>query len=291
MLNRIAAQTNVPRKKPKFVNFVKNCMKYSAHDAERIWQVIEVGLEEFSKKSAPQETTDNKTNESESKETPPETTSNKNTIQQNGKTETTETNNTNGINGDNITVASVIKHAIKQTSTKNTKKALKKLQNITDVPLNIDAPKKKKFTKYLQTQLELDEENAQTVFSAILESIKSLRTNSNGETNGEEVNGAVGKKRKNADASQEESVSKKAKTNVETNGAATIDWQKSILQAFNKSQKENKLSLDTLKSKVLKKILKGGDASQTNNHDKKFKKQLKKVNSLQVVGNIVQLKG
>lgn len=264
-------------------------MKYSAHDAECIWQIIEVGLEEFSKKSAPQETADKKPTEPEPKEALTDTTNNNNTIQQNGKTETTETNNTNGNNGSDITLASVIKHAIKQTNTKNTKKALKKLQNIANVPLNIDAPKKKKFTKYLQTQLELDEENAQNVVSAVLESINSLRTNSNGEEV-TSTNGAVGKKRKNPDASNEETASKKAKTNGETNGAVTIDWQKSILQVFNKNQQENRLELDTLKSKVLKKLLKGADNAQTNAHDKKFKKQLKKVNSLQVVGSIVQLK-
>lgn len=46
-LQRIAAQTNVPRKKPKFINFLKSCMHISPHSAEKIWGVIEKALEEF----------------------------------------------------------------------------------------------------------------------------------------------------------------------------------------------------------------------------------------------------
>lgn len=292
MLNRIAAQTNVPRKKPKFVNFVKNCMKYSANDAERIWQVIEVGLKEFAEKSAPQPVINDKPVVDE-----PKTTSAKApAAEAEPAVEQSDKSEENGIASSVITLTSIIKHAIKQANTtKPVKKSLKLLQKKTGVPLNIDAPKKKKFTKYLQQQLELDEENAQSVCSALLESLKILNS-SNGDAceNGTTAaNGVSAKKRKNDDESKQENVSKKAKTTdviSESNGdtGKTIDWQQCILKMFNKNQQNNKLALDTLKTKVIKKLAKGQDDSSA--HDKNFRKQLKKVNSLQIVGNVVQVK-
>jgi len=47
IVERIAAQTNVPRKKPKFINFVKNSMKISLDNANKVWDVVEEALEEF----------------------------------------------------------------------------------------------------------------------------------------------------------------------------------------------------------------------------------------------------
>lgn len=46
-LERLAGQTNVPRKKPKFINFVKSSMRISPNSAEKIWTVIETALAEF----------------------------------------------------------------------------------------------------------------------------------------------------------------------------------------------------------------------------------------------------
>lgn len=51
IIERIAAQTNVPRKKPKFVNFVKNSMKISMDNANKVWNVVEEALEEFKQAS------------------------------------------------------------------------------------------------------------------------------------------------------------------------------------------------------------------------------------------------
>lgn len=47
IVERIAAQTNVPRKKPKFINFVKNSMKISLDNANKVWDVVEEALDEF----------------------------------------------------------------------------------------------------------------------------------------------------------------------------------------------------------------------------------------------------
>lgn len=47
IVERIAAQTNVPRKKPKFINFVKNSMKISLDSANKVWDVVEEALDEF----------------------------------------------------------------------------------------------------------------------------------------------------------------------------------------------------------------------------------------------------
>lgn len=47
IVERIAAQTNVPRKKPKFINFVKNSMKISLDNANKVWNVVEEALDEF----------------------------------------------------------------------------------------------------------------------------------------------------------------------------------------------------------------------------------------------------
>lgn len=302
MLNRIAAQTNVPRKKPKFVNFVKNCMKYSANDAERVWQVIEVGLEEFAKKSA--------------SVAPPVTTKQADVAAEkvlpldpptNGAAEPAARAESNAVNGKSadtgslITITSIVKHAVKQAdTTKPVKKALKKLLGKSDVPLNVDAPKKKKLTKYLQEQLQLGEDDAQKACSVVLETLNALRSQSAGNPSGElanGTNGVTGNKRKNdcsESSEQEQSTAKKAKTIDATedtaNGDATIDWQKCILKMFNKNQQDNRLGLDALKAKVMKKLTKGANDAQSIAYAKKFKKQLKKVDSLQVIGNVVQVK-
>lgn len=50
-LERVAAQTNIPRKKAKFINFISNSMRISPNDALKIWSIIEKALEEFNKKA------------------------------------------------------------------------------------------------------------------------------------------------------------------------------------------------------------------------------------------------
>lgn len=303
VLQRIAAQPNVPRKKPKFVNFLKSCMHFDGHRAEKVWQIIEEGLEEFKKRTAPPPKLETKptevaesTENDEQKTEPVAADENQNSEKsQNGTSE--------------VTLAAVLSHALAQsTLDKSTKKILKKLQKRTDVPL-----KKKKFIKFAQKELELDTATSDTVWSSISEAIEALKTNnSNGhstsQTNGSIENGgaiANGKKRKNSEPVDSESDGKKVKIENGTNGhtepdvavetdETAFDWQKSILSLFNKNQKDERLALDTLKSKVLKKYAKlSGDSEQANSTKitKKFNKQLKKVDSLAVVDNVVQLKG
>lgn len=47
ILERVSNQTNVPRKKDRFINFVKNSMRISPNSALAIWSIVEKALEEF----------------------------------------------------------------------------------------------------------------------------------------------------------------------------------------------------------------------------------------------------
>lgn len=47
ILERISNQTNVPRKRDRFINFVKNSMRISPNSALAIWSIVEKALEEF----------------------------------------------------------------------------------------------------------------------------------------------------------------------------------------------------------------------------------------------------
>lgn len=47
IVEKISGQTNVPRKKPKFINFVKNSLKISLDNANKVWNVVEEALNEF----------------------------------------------------------------------------------------------------------------------------------------------------------------------------------------------------------------------------------------------------
>lgn len=52
ILERISNQTNVPRKKDRFINFVKNSMRISPNNALAIWSIVEKALEEFKVKES-----------------------------------------------------------------------------------------------------------------------------------------------------------------------------------------------------------------------------------------------
>jgi len=47
IIEKIAGQTNVPRKKPKFINFIKNSLRISFDNANKVWTIVEEALEEF----------------------------------------------------------------------------------------------------------------------------------------------------------------------------------------------------------------------------------------------------
>lgn len=294
VLERIATQSNVPRKKPKFVNFLKSSMRFSPMQADKIWTIIETGLEEFKKKSAPAiaqpiaNAESMAANGDESKQVA-ETEEN--------ITEATDSSNdvTNGISN-GITFESVIENSLAQSDVaKNTKKALKKLQKRSDIPLNVQSPKKKKLVKFLQEQLEFDAETSNAVWECLSKSIEALLPAPKKVSN--VSNCSESKKRKHPNGSEVDC--KKQKTEVsladsttDANGESTFDWQKYILRIFNKNRANNQIAVNSLKSKVIKKFLRtiGEDESNSTQYDKLFKKNLKKINTLTLANGLVQLK-
>lgn len=285
-LQRIASQSNVPRKKPKFINFLKSSMRSSPTNAEKIWTIIEKGLEEFKEKLAPPPKPETATASPESTTTngnEQSADSNQNQANEN----TPETDSTSN----SLTLESVIVHALGQTVEKFIKKTLKKLQKRSDIPLNIKSPKQKKFVRFLREEMQLNAEISGKVYVCLLNSINALSSEANSTPN-------ASKKRKNSD--DNESVeAKKAKTEenladstTDANGESTFDWQKHILRIFNKNNQNNQISVDSLKSKVIKKFLKsvGEDDSNNAQYDKKFKKTLKKMPTLLLTNGVVQLK-
>lgn len=299
VLQRIATQSNVPRKKPKFVNFLKSSMRFNPNQAEQVWTIIEKGLEEFKNKTAPPPPPPPTAAAQDVASNPEAAATNGNESINGGhssadskESESENENATNGVSNVSLSVESIIGHAVAQPNiAKSTKKLLKKLQKRNDIPLNVQSPKKKKFIKYLQDQLQLDADNSNTVWECLLQSIHALSSNVNGISNDK------GKKRKNTDESGVDS--KRPKTEIsladsttDANGESTFDWQKHILRIFNKSQINHQLPIDSLRSKVIKKFLKsvGEDESNGGKYEKKFKKNLKKVNSLAIAGEVVLLK-
>lgn len=298
VLQRIATQSNVPRKKPKFINFLKSSMRFNPAQAEKIWTIIEKGLEEFKKKSLPPPPPPQLAGKSETSEP---ATENDNSVAENGQVNETEENgveqenNTNGSLNE-ISLASVIEHALTQSNSgKNMKKTLKKILKRTDVPLNVQLPKKKKFVKFLQEQLESDAESSNAVWEIVSQSIQTLSSPVNNVPN--ELNGKTSKKRKNENDSERAGKKSKielslADSTTDANGESTFNWQKHILRIFNKNQTNNQLAVVLLKSKVIKKFLKsiGENESNSIQYEKTFKKNLKKTIELTSAQGVVQLK-
>lgn len=279
-------------------------MRYNPNQAEQIWKIIEEGLEEFKKKSSPPaaqqpipapETSTATANGSgnDNDNGNDSAFADENAPADSKESESDSERATNG-NQNVLSMVTIIGHAVAQSDiTKSTKKALKKLQKRNDIPLNVQSPKKKKFIKFLLEHLNFDTETSNTVWECVLESIHALSSEVNGISNGM----ANGKKRKNTDNAGPDS--KKPKTEIivadsttDANGESTFDWQKHILRIFNKSQTNNQLPIDALKLRVIKKFLKsvGEDESNSVKYEKKFKKNLKKINQLATAGGFVQLK-
>lgn len=291
VLQRIATQSNVPRKKPKFINFLKSSMRYSIPQAEKIWMIIEEGLEEFKKKSAP-------ATSAASAQQPTASASNGNDEPTTSETasDNADTNTTSNGTSVVLSLESIIQHALDQSDTaKTTKKIFKKLQKRSDIPLNVQSPKKKKFVKFLNEQFQLDAETSVIVWECLLKSIEILSTH---HANGETIEND-GKKRKHTNSTaDDEPDDKKQKTEVsladsttDANGESTFDWQKHILRIFNKCNTNNQIALNTLKSRVIKKFLKstGEDDSNSGQYEKKFKKTLKKMSTFAVANGVVEL--
>lgn len=297
ILQKIAEQSNVPRKKPKFINFLKSSMKFRAHQAEKVWTIIEDGLEEFKKRSAPQTQTAPVSSPNEAEVS--STTEVKTGEMEHDNTEEKTINDcqstTNETSAD-VHLNAILEHALERVDlTKSVKKTLKKLKKQTDIPLDAKPPKKKKFIKLLQEKLDVDAENSLAVWQCISLSINALgQTMENAEV---QVNGS--KKRKTSETENNEAKPKRPKiqngnANQEiANGYDAFDWQNNIIRIFQKSQTHNQLTIDSLRSKVIKKFLKASGQDGTEGEEeyfKKFKKHLKKVDSLVIAGDLVQLK-
>lgn len=317
VLQRIAAQSNVPRKKPKFVNFLKSSMRFNVHRAEGIWKIIEEGLEEFKKRAAPPSprvaATAKPTDESKTNGTLPiddvtvETSNGVDAAKVNGTSNGTTNGTTNG-NAPVVDpvsakqIADLFAYALQQPDTdKPTRKILKKLQKCTDVPLNVHNPKRKKFTQYAQTKFELDAESAAQLWAIVSSAASVIKEDSlvNG-TNGVATTNGDAKKRKQSASDEDDAPSKKSKSEdgdetVTSNGDAgtVFDWEKTIFRIFKKNSTDNALELATLQSKVIKRYAKHigaeGDGA-TAQHVKKAKKQLKKIDGLIIENGVVKLK-
>lgn len=279
-------------------------MRFAPSQAEKIWTIIEEGLEEFKKKAAPataaaaaagtagdaeQPTSNPESTTANGNEVAAEAQSDDQDAEENDGDAASNDNKSNG-----LTVETVLMHALSQPNlAKSTKKTLKKLQKRSDVPLNVQSPKKKKFLKFVQEHLQLDAENGAAVWECLCQSIQSLTSEANGIANGSN------RKRKQSAANDATEVqSKKAKTEViladsttDANGESTFDWQKHILRIFNKGNTNKQISLELLKTKVIRKFLKsvGEDESNSAQYEKKFKKILKKIDSLTIANGMVHL--
>lgn len=273
-------------------------MRFAPTQAEKIWTIIEEGLEEFKKKAAPATEAATASDAQQLPSTNPESiTTNGNNVAVETQRDDDHEVEANDNNANGVTVESVLEHALTQSDlAKSTKKTLKKLQKRSDIPLNVQSPKKKKFLKFVQEQLQLDAENGTAVWECLCRSIQMLSPEANGTANAS--NGKInGRKRKQSGANGATEIeNKKAKTEIiladsttDANGESTFDWQKHILRIFNKGNTNKQISLELLKTKVIRKFLKsvGEDESNSAQYEKKFKKILKKIDSLTITNGVV----
>lgn len=321
VLQRIAAQSNVPRKKPKFINFLKSSMRFNVQRAEKVWEIIEEGLEEFKKRAAPpprpnasksaDETKANGTVPSASAGDTTESSNGVETVHVNGAANGTTNGSTSVDDASSAKqIADVFSHALQQPDLdKATRKILKKLQKCSDVPLNIENPKRKKFTAFIRSECELDAVTAEQIWTIVSDAASVIEEAGKAHvTNGvatATTNGNA-KKRKTAVSDKDvDATNKKPKLHeaeateaIETiNGddnATNFDWEKNILRIFNKNSADNVLELAALQTKVMKRYAKHigaeGDDGATAQHVKKVKKQLKKIDSLIIENGVVKLK-
>lgn len=273
-------------------------MRFAPSQAEKIWTIIEEGLEEFKKKAAPAATAT-----ASSSSNPESTIANGNDVAIETKSNDHETEGNGGArassHGHGLTVESVFEHALAQSDlAKTTKKLLKKLQKRSDIPLNIQSPKKKKFLKFVQEQFQLDAESGNAVWECLWRSIQMMSSEANGisAATNSKINDRKRKQSAANDTTTLEIEMKKSKTDViladsttDANGESTFDWQKHILRIFNKGNTNKQIPLELLKTKVIRKFLKsvGEDESNCAQYEKKFKKILKKVDSLTIANGVV----
>lgn len=302
VLQRIAAQSNVPRKKAKCINFLKSCMRFDLRRSEQVWNIIEEGLEEFKKRAAPSprpnESNDKSADETTTNGTEPSPAADV------AMGPTHHNGTTNGIDATSAKqITDVFTYALQQPDTdKATRKILKKLQKCTDLPLNVQNPKRKVFTRFLSSKFEIDAETTEQIWTIVSGAVSVINEESKMKhMNGSAMTNGNAKKRNATDSivADDDAPSKKSKvengdaTEATTNGTS-FDWEKNILRVFKKSSADNALELATLQTKVIKRYAKhiGGefDDGATAQYVKKVKKQLKKIDSLVIENSVVKLK-
>lgn len=317
ILKRIAAQTNVPRKKPKFINFLKSSMRIDPRQSEAIWSIIEQNLIDFNNRMSA-------ATSNGSQSTSPETESKSSTdsIEDHvfGAGYTNGSTNGTSTNGSNETISSkwaeILAYTLSQTTLDTpVRKALKKLQKIPDELENVEELKKKKFVKFVQQRLEVETDIAKSVWRAFDESRSALANSDQADT----ASTKSLKKRKhseNAIVDLNQSIKdKKKRTNccdpdAEGDGDtgsgdgddhsacdlnnSTFDWEKSISKVFKKHKSNNKLDLTFLKNKVLKKYSKENEneaaGARLSHIENKITKVIKKIDKFVVEDDIVKIR-
>lgn len=305
-LVRIAAQPNVPRKKPKFINFLKNCLRIDARRSEALWNIIEKNLDEFNKKTSAEEQPD----------TPPQVdqaaSSESNEIA-NGNIAVVNGSGANGCDTDQDIKSKwieIIANALSQPDLDTPiRKALKKLRKLADIPENVNDIKKKKFIKFVQRALELEPEAAKSVWLAF-EASRSVvvipdsthppkspkkRKHSENAVIDTPASTVKGKKKKKTNGCANGVVD--ANGNSEPHEACDLnnsafDWERNISKVFKKHKQHNELDLSFIKSKVLKKYSKENEAANASlSHiEKKITKVIEKIDKFVVEDDIVKLR-
>lgn len=269
-------------------------MHFPPAQAEKIWVIIEEGLEEFKKRAIAKAGNAQPQQSSSASSYEPATTTSNGSNEQvtESHSNDSEVIEENGGATNGLTLESVFEHALAQSDlAKSTKKMLKKLQKRSDIPLSVQSPKKKKFLKFLQDQFQLDADNANSIWDCLAASIQTMSSDVDGTATNND------RKRKASALSDAAGMqNKKAKTEViladsttDANGESTFDWQKHIQRIFNKTNANKQLPLELLKTKVIRKFVKsvGEDESNCAQYEKKFKKNLKKIVSLTVANGVV----
>lgn len=313
ILQRIAGQSNVPRKKPKFINFLKSSMRFNVYRAEQVWKVIEEGLEEFKKRAAPPPRP-NASTTTEKDADAPDADSNGIESQTNGNAEIEQTCGEKSVHVNGTTkvghtfnakqIDDIFSYALVQPDLNSLiRKKLKILQKSkSELPLNVSNSKeRKKFTAFVQNRYNWDKEISENLWTIVSDAASVINEESKVTNDiAAATNGNAEKRKSNEDAEDSDARSKKpklAKKNAvdgtDGNEAADFDWQKYILRIFNKNSTDNAIDLATIRTKVIKRYVKhigGNDDDAAAQHAKKFKKQLKRVDGLIIENGMIKSK-
>lgn len=255
-LERIGSNSNVPRKKPKFLNFIKSSMKMSPNNSEKLWNVIEMGLNDYEKilaekkaKQQQQTTSDAGTN----------------VLQTDEKISTTENGTSNGTNG----------------------KLKKNDQNGTSDDTTDDQPKKKKKKDNVG---QSEEQKLTTENGTCDETNDPPKKKKKKDTVVQPEETKVVTENGTSDAKNGKP-KKKKKTGsnqvvVENNNTSGFDWKIQISKVVTK---KSEINIEKLKAKVLKKYAAKMNVNEiTHKIDKTFQKHIKKMKTISVENDIVK---